>query len=173
MNKFYFNKKRIVFGLVFFATFNIISIWFIKEPEIFIRNFIMREWHIRILGILIFMYSVAMLWSFLILFFRKKEALVISEGFLIDNSKFESVGVINFSEIVRINRKGKNSLEIVLKEPVFKSKRLNLLQKIIHMANNWNYRSTIVVSGSLLNCDIVTLEKAILIAMKRHSSKLS
>lgn len=172
IKKFFFNKKRIGFGIIVFLMFNIISIWFIREPAIFIRNFLMREKHIQTIGILAFVYTLLMLYSFIVLLFRNKVAFVIADSYLIDNTKFESVGEIHFSEISKVKRVKKYSLEIMLKEPVFKSKRFNLLKKITHISNNWNYKNTIIVSSALLlDCERNDLEKVILAAMKKYESK--
>ena len=165
--RFFLNKKRIAFGLILFIFFNAISIWFINEPEIFIRNFLMKKEHIQIIGFLLFIYSLIMLYSSIILLLRKKEAFIISDSYLIDNSRFESVGKVYLNEIKEVKRIKKHSLKIVLKESIFKSKRLNLLKKIAFVANNGNTKNSIVVSSALLNCDIKTLEKSILVAINR------
>ena len=168
---FLFSKKRIWLGIIFFLILNIVSIWFIINPEIFIRNFLMKKWHIQVLGFLGVIYTLMMLYSFVILIFRKQKAFIISECFLIDNTKFESIGKIYFSEIDKIKRLKKYSLEIVLKEPILQSKKLNFLQKILHITNNWNYKNTIIVSSALLNCDVDVLESSIISAMNKCKSK--
>jgi hypothetical protein len=171
MISFRYNKKRIGFGLVFFIVLNVIGIWFIVEPEIFIRNFLMKEEHIQLLGILSFLYSLLMLCSYIILLFNKKEAFIISDNYLIDNSRYESIGKIHFSEIHKVKRVKKYSLEIVLKESVFKNKRLNILRKILLMANNRNFKNSIIISSALMNCERKVLEATILSYMDRYKRR--
>lgn len=166
---FFFNKRRVGFGLMLFIVLIVISIWFISNPEIFIRNFLMKEEHIRIIGFLLFLYSLLMFYAFTVLLFRKKEAFIISDCYLIDNSNFGSVGKVYFSEIQTVKRIKKNSLEIILKDPIFNSKRLNILKRIVQMLNNWNYKNSIIISSALLlDCDIKDLEKAILSAVESY-----
>jgi hypothetical protein len=168
MISFEYNKKRIWFGLMFFVLFNVIGIWLIVEPEIFIRNFLMKEEHIKLIGVLLSLYSLFMLCSFILLLFNKKEAFVVSDNYLIDNSRYESIGKIYFNEIHKIKRIKKNSLKIVLKESVFKIRKLNILQKILLMINNWNCKNNIIVSSALMNCEIDTLESTILSYMNKY-----
>jgi hypothetical protein len=167
-NRFYFNKKRVGFGVAVFAVLNVVSICFIIYPEIFIRNFLMKKEAIQIVGFLSFIYSLLMFYSFLVLLFRKKEAFIISEDYLVDNSKFESVGKVYFSEIMKVKRLNKNSLEITLKAPIFNSKKLNFIKKVICMLNNWNYKNSIIISSALLDCDIKSLEKDVLEAWESY-----
>ncbi|WP_298892417.1 STM3941 family protein [uncultured Psychroserpens sp.] len=170
MISFRYNKKRIGFGLVFFILFNIIGIWFIVEPEIFIRNFLMKEEHIKLIGILLFFYSLFMLCSFILLL-NKKEAFIISDNYLIDNSRYESIGKIYFNEIHDVKRVKKYSLKIVLKESIFKIKKLNILQKILLMVNNWNSKNSIIVSSALMNCEIDVLEASISSYMDKYKHR--
>ena len=172
MISFQYNKRRIVFGVFFFVLFSVFGLWLIFEPEIFIRNFLMKKAHIQLLGILAFLYSIFMLYSFVILLFNRKVAFIISDNYLIDNSRYESIGKIHFSKIHEVKRNKKYSLKIVLKEPVFKLKRLNILQKILLMANNWSPNSSIIISSALMDCDVKVLETTIMSSIDKFRRQL-
>ena len=57
MQKIFFKKTRILYGVIFFTFQCAVSIWFIHSPEIFIRNFLMREIHVQIVGVLMLVYG--------------------------------------------------------------------------------------------------------------------
>lgn len=172
MISFRYNKKRIGLGLIFFLVLNAFGVWFIIEPKIFIRNFLMKEWHIQLLGVLAFLYSLLMLCSYIVLLFNKKEAFIISDTYLIDNSRHESIGKIYFNEIYKIERIKKDCLKIVLKESIFKTKKLNILQRVLLIINNWNPKKSIIVSCALMNCEIHDLEASILSYMNNYNLQL-
>ena len=153
--KFYFDKKRIVLGVAILIAFSCLSIWFIKEPEIFIRNFLMKKEHIQLFGYIALISSLIMTLAYIVLLFRKKEALIISDDYLIDNSKFESAGKIYFSEIKDIKKFKKYNVEIVLKDSIFKLKDLNIFQKIVFLLNNWYSKrySILITCAHILDCD--------------------
>ena len=169
--KYYFNKKRILLAILFFLIENAVSVWFILEPEKFIGNVFMTNEHIQIIGFLAFTYSLIMILSLFILLFRKNEALIISNKYLIDNSKFESVGKIYFSDIQEVKKFGKYNIEIILKDSIFKIYKLNIFQKIAYLSNNWYFkRKSILITGQLmLDCNRDELKKNILKAMKRKN----
>lgn len=166
INKFLLDKNKVFLGVVFLIIFNMLSIGLICEPGIFRRNLIMSNWFRPIFGAIGFLYSLTVLYGHIVLLFRHKEAFIISDNYLIDNSRYESVGKIYYSDIKMIKRLNKNGLEIVLKEPVFKSRELNIIQKLLLIFNNWNYKRSIIVSCAILNCERNVLEKVILDAIK-------
>ena len=154
--KFYFDKKRIALIIIVNILFmNMTSIWFIREPEIFIRNFLMKKEHIQIFGYIVLISSLFITFAYIVLLFRNREALIISDNYLIDNSKFESIGKIDFNEITSIKKFKKHNVEIGLKHSVLKSKKLNFLQKIVFLLNNWySQRYSIrITCAHILNCD--------------------
>ncbi|VXB19607.1 conserved hypothetical protein [Flavobacterium sp. 9AF] len=165
-NRINFNKKRIVFGILFIIVMLSISIWFILEPKIFIRNFLMKEWHITLLGIIAMMYFLALLYSFLNLVPRSY-ALIITEEFFIDNSKYETIGKIRWDEIYKIKRIKKNCIQIFLKKGIIQRVNNNLLKKFLRWSHNWDYKNSIIISSALLECDIDYLEKKIMQAYKK------
>ena len=165
MNEFTFNRKRIVYGILGSVVFFVFSLWFICAPEIFRNHFLMNSVLTQIFGFIASGYYLLTLYSFVGLLFRGNVAFIISDSYLVDNSRFESIGKIYFNEICKIKRIKQHSLEITLIEPIFKSRSLNVLQKILLIANNWNPKNTIVVSSLMFNCDRETLRRAILEAM--------
>jgi len=112
-----------------------------------------------------------LLYGFSSLLFKGREALLISDGYLMDHSRYESVGKIHFSEIKQVRKVGKYSLNIELKEPLFSSRKLNFLQKALHIATNWHFRNSIVISTAMLSCERDELAKAIASARRRYKQK--
>ena len=138
--KFYFDRKRIVLAIIVLVAFAGISVWFIKEPEKFIRNVFMKKFHVQLLGYLSFTSTLIMTSAYLVLLFRRKTALIIADNYLIDNTKFDSVGRIDFDEIISVQKLNKYNVEIGLKESVLESKKMNVLQKIIYLLTNWYWQ---------------------------------
>ncbi len=155
--------------MIVFILFIIVSVLLIAEPENFLRNIFSKKIYIQITGFASLLYNGLMLYSFVILLFRKNEALTTSDCHLIDNSRFESMGKICFGEIIKVEKIGKSSLKIVLKKSAFESRRLSILKKIALTANNWDYKNSIIVSSSLLlDCDRDDLKRAISAAKRQY-----
>jgi len=167
MTSFTFNRKRIVLGIVFFLFFSIIALWIIIEPKAFIRKVFMVQEYALLLGSFQLTYSLLMIYAYISLLLSKKEALVIRDSCLVDNSRFESLGKINFDEISEVKKFKKNSILITLKKPILK-RRISTLKKIVLIMNSWKTKNSIVISTALLhNCNQDTLEKLILQAIKK------
>lgn len=91
--EFEFKKGRKLLAILVFILFIIASLWLLLEPEIFIRNHFMKEIHIQILGVLWLLGSFFALCSF-IMILPSKRAIVVTKDYLIDNSRYESLGKI-------------------------------------------------------------------------------
>lgn len=156
------NKRRIGLGILFFVILCMASLWIMTKPELVIEDSWVSKVFIKSIGLIGFVYGLLMFYSLLILIFTKKKGIIISSQYLIDYSRYESIGKIEFKEILAVNRIQKYTLEIVLKEPVFQSRQLKGLQKILLFANNWNYKKSIVISTALLYCDRNELEEFII-----------
>lgn len=162
-----FEKKKIVFAIVLFITVFIVSIWYIIEPEIFVRNFLMKPEHILIIGTISFINSITVIYSLIYIFF-KDIAIIISEDYLEDYSKYESLGKIHWDEVIKIKKIKKTSLEITLKKSVFERVNISLLKRFLLFMWNWNYGKSIIISSALLDCSIDELEKLISTAFKNY-----
>ncbi|MDK2772970.1 MAG: hypothetical protein KYX68_12200 [Flavobacterium sp.] len=162
-----FRKKRITFGIIFFLIMFTFSIFFILKPEIFIRNVFMKKFHIQTLGIIGIVYFSALFISFLKLYSRKY-AIRITEEFIIDNTRYESLGKIEWQNISKIKRIKKSSIEIFVNESIFKNKKLNILKNFLLFMGNWNYRKSIIISSALTNSDIEELFKNITKAFEAY-----
>lgn len=138
-----------------------ISLWFIFEPEVFIRNVFMREWHIILLGVISMLYFLILFYSFLIILSRPF-GIIIREEYFIDNSKYEAVGKIMWSEVSKIQSIKKSSIKIFLKIKDIDKLDNNLVKKFLRRMHNWDYKNSIVISSALLNCDINNLEEKFL-----------
>ncbi len=151
-----FRKERIRLGIMFSLIMLTFSIFFILKPEIFIRNVFMKMLHIQILGIIGIVWFSSLFFSTLKLYSRKY-ALCIAEEFIIDNSRYESLGKIELQDILKIERIKKKSIEIFVNDSVFKNRKLNILKHFLLFMGNWNYKKSIIISSALLDCSIEEL----------------
>jgi hypothetical protein len=149
----------------------VISNWFILEPNIFVRNVFMREWHIILLGGISTLYFLILFYSFLKILSRPY-GIIISEEYFIDNSRYEAVGKVSWYEISKIKRIKKTSIQIFFKKNLSKNVSSNLLKKFLLVMQNWDYKNSIVISSALLECDINYLEEKFVKAYKKkqHAS---
>ena len=123
----------------------------------------------QIIGILALPFFVALLFSFSRLLTRKY-AIIISDDYLIDNSRYESFGIIYWEEISKLRRKGETNVVLVLREPSIKRKGLSFLKKYLLFMHNWNYKDGFLISSALLDCSIEELEKVISGAFRNAKS---
>ncbi len=154
--EFKFKKGRLAFGVLFFSTMLIASIYFLIVPEKFIRNVFMTTEHIQILGILGILNFSTLLYSFLVILPRKY-AIIISDDFLIDNSRYESLGKIKWTDISKIEIVKKTNIEISLKVDLYSIEKRNLLKRFLTFMNNWNNKKRILISSALTDSSIDAL----------------
>ncbi|MFC4740313.1 STM3941 family protein [Flavobacterium ponti] len=166
-----FNKERILLGIVFLLLMLIFSFYFLLEPEKFIRNIFTRKETNQILGIMgIILFSSLIFSSLKIL--PRKYAIRITDEYLIDNSKYESFGKIEWNNISKTQRIKKYSIEIFLNEPVFKDRKIDMFRKYLLFMSNWNYKKSIIISSAILNCDVEELYKEINLAHKKNKKTI-
>lgn len=172
MNKeFKFKKGRILLGIFFLLLMLFLSFNFLFEPEKFITNIFTSKEKFQIIGIIgIFLFS-ASIFSLLKILSRKY-AIQITDDFLIDNSKYESFGKIDWKNISKTQRIKKYSIEIFLNESVFKDREINLLKKFLLFMYNWNYKKSIIISSAVLNCSIEELYKEINLAHQKNKKTI-
>ena len=151
-----FKKNRILLGILFFSLMLFASIYFLINPELFLRNVFMKEKHIQTLGIIGIIYFPILLFSFFKIF-QRKYAIQITDDFLIDNSKYESLGKIKWKDIIKIQRLKKRSIEVFVKRELYKTKKINLLKKFLAIMNNRNYKKSIIISSALTETSIENL----------------
>ncbi|WCO03577.1 STM3941 family protein [Psychroserpens ponticola] len=155
-----FKKNRILLGILFFSLMLFASIWFLANPELFLRNVFMKEKHIQTIGIIGVIYFSALLFSFFKIL-RKKYAIQITDDFLIDNSKYESLGKVKWRDITKIQRLKKRSIEVFVKRDIHKTRKRNLLSKFLAIMNNRNYKESIIISSALTDISIEDLFEGI------------
>ncbi|WP_442899863.1 STM3941 family protein [Gaetbulibacter sp. NE] len=163
--EFKFKKGKVLFGLIFYVLLLLIFISFLINPEIYIRKVFMTERSIIIIGIIGIIYSSSVLYSFIILLSRKY-SIKITEEFLIDNSKYESLGKIEWKDISKIQRFKKNNIELTLNRDILKNK--NLLKRFLTFMHNWNYNKSILISSALTDCNTEELFVTISGAYERN-----
>ena len=159
-NRIKFKKERITLGILFISLMLISSICFLIVPEKFIRNVFMKIEHIQIVGVLGILYFSTLLYSFLAILPRKY-AIIISDDFLIDNSKYESLGKIKWTDISGIKRFKKRNIEISLKVDLYSSEKRSLLKKFLTFMHNWNNNNRILISSAITDSNIEALYEEI------------
>ena len=92
----------------------------------------------------------------------------VNKAFIIDNSRYESLGKIEWQNISKIERIKKKSIEIFVNESVFKNRKLNLIKKFLMFMGNWNYKKSIIISSALLDCSIEELYENITKSYKSY-----
>jgi hypothetical protein len=162
-----FNKERILLGVFFLLLMLFFSFNFLLEPDKFITNVFTKKEKFQIFGIIgVFLFSASIFSSLKIL--KRKYAIQITDEFLIDNSKYESFGKIEWKNISKIQRIEKYSIELFLNESVFKDRKINLIKKFLLFMYNWNYKKSIIISSAVLNCSVEELYKEINLAHKKN-----
>jgi len=151
-----FKKNRILLGILFFSLMLFASICFLINPELFLRNVFMKVRHVQLIGVIGIIFFSSLLFSFFKII-RRKYAIQITDDFLIDNSKYESFGKIKWSDITKIQRLKKTSIEIFIKRDLYKTKKINLLKKFLRFMSNWNYKKSIIISSALTDSSIEVL----------------
>lgn len=162
-----FKKSRIVLGIFFFGLMLLVSIYFLVNPELFLRNVFMKVQHIQALGIIGIIYYSALLFSFFKIL-RRKYAIQITADYLIDNSKYESLGKIKWTDITKIQTLKKKSIEVFVQKDLFKTKKRNWLKKFLAIMSNWNYKESIIISSALMDISREELFEIIAVAHKKN-----
>ncbi|MFT7250866.1 MAG: hypothetical protein ACI9FW_000583 [Flavobacterium sp.] len=162
-----FDKKRILLGVFISICMIMFSILFLLKPEVFIRNIFMQTELIQILGITGLAYFLAIFYS-VIKLFPRKYAIQITDEFLLDNSKYESLGKIRWQNISKIERIKKKGIQIFVNESVFQNVKLNILEKFLLFMGNWNYKKSIIISSAFIDCNIEELYENIILAYKNQ-----
>ena len=166
-----FDKKRIILGILLAIVFLRLSVWFILEPERFMRNFMSSETKNVVFGIVASIFFLAGLFSIVMLLPRKC-ALIIGEEYIIDRSRYEAIGKIRWDEISKIQRLKKKSIQFFFKDGKrIQSPNDNLLKRFLRWSHNWEYKKSIIISSAFLECDIDTLEMKIKKAYRRSRYK--
>lgn len=162
-----FKKNRILLGMLFFYLMLFASILFFIYPEMFLTNVFTKGIYIQTLGAIGILYFSVLLFSFFKII-RRKYAIQITDDFLVDNSKYESLGKINWTDITKTQRLKKRSIEIYLKRDIYKTKNRNLFKRFLAIMSNWNYRKSIIISSALTDQSIEDLFEDITNAYKGY-----
>ena len=130
----------------------------------------MKAEYIQLIGLVSLVFNSALLYSFLKILPREY-AIIITDDFLIDNSKYDSIGKINWKGISKIQRLKKRNIELFLDKNILRNKKRNWLKKFIAFMTNWNYKKSILISSALLDCSFEELFESIIDAHKDFQSK--
>ena len=162
-----FKKRKIIYGLLFFSLMLCFSITFVAYPEMYVRNVFMREKNIQVFGLIGILYFSGLVYSFLLILPRKY-AFIISDDFLIDNSKYESLGKIKWTDISEVKKLKKNNIELSLKVDLYRNEQRNFLKRFLTFMHSWNYKKRILISSALTESSIEVLFKEIKNAHKTN-----
>lgn len=169
--KFLINKRKLLTKTLFTILFFLGAIAFILKPEWFLLNVFVKPHHILILGIFSSVYFAVLLFSYFHLLMRKNLlALAINNDFILDNSRYESLGKIYWSEISGIKKINKGCIEISLVDMGSKHKKMPVLKRFLLFMSNWNYKRSIVVHNNWIDFSAEDLEKSLNTAFKQYST---
>lgn len=173
MEEFVIKKSREKIGSLIFFLFilNIISAFMIYNPDFFVSNFLKNSLLIFIVGILSFLHSFILIISNILVLVNKQEAIIITNSELIDNSNYESLGAIEWDDIVKIETFSPYSgkyieLTIKNKKKYFKK---NILKRYLIFMNNWKPTDTIILNSRKLDCSFEELETLIMTEWKNYN----
>ena len=161
-----FKTRKVFIGIVFCAILLVFSISFLLKPEIYIRNVFATTLRIQIIGVIGVLYFLPLIYS-LVRIFPRKYAIRITDEFLIDKSKYESLGKIKWSEISKVQRFKKRNIQVFLKTDLTTNKS-NLLKRHLRFMHNWNNKKSILISSALLDCSIDELFETISASHKNN-----
>lgn len=151
-----FKKNRVILGILFFSLMLCVSVFFVVNPEVFVRNVFIKIWYIQFIGLAGIVYYLTLLYSFFRILPRKY-AIIITDDYLIDNSKYESLGKIRWTDISKIQRLKKRSIEMFLRMDGYKTEKKSFLKRFLSMLHNWNYKKSILISSALMECSVEEL----------------
>ena len=168
IKEFKFKKSRIFTAIILFLLLTaIITISFLIFPEGLAKHCYTKTEYIQLIGLFPFVFSSTMTYSLVKVYFRTK-AIVITDEYLIDYSKYESIGKIKWRDITKIQRLKKKSIEVFLKRDLYKTKKRNLLKRFLTFMNNWNHKKSIIISSALTDGSIEDLFKEITSAYRTY-----
>ena len=153
--------------VIFLVLTLIITTSFLIYPEGLAKHCFTKAEYIQLIGVLPFIFSSIMTYSLIKVSFRTK-AIVLTEEYLIDYSKYESLGKIKWKDISKIKKFKKNNIELILNKNEFKTKKRNLLKRFLNFMGNWNYKKSVIISSALLDCSIDELFKTISLTHKKN-----
>lgn len=162
-----FKKWRILLGVAVLLFLLTVSISFILAPENFLRNKYSSTVYIQIIGVFMAVFSVSQIVSY-VLILNRTNAIIITDKCLIDRSKYESLGEINWSDISKISRLKKNTIQVHLSEAYLKRNSMNPYKVFLRMMTNWNYKGSIIISSTFLH---IGIDELYMVISNTHKKK--
>lgn len=162
-----FRKGRIFLGIIIFVILFALSISFLLNAENYLEHFFSNVAPLQTIGGILFIYSSTVLYS-LVKIFSRKDAIRITEEYLVDNSKYESLGKIKWRDISKIQRIQKRNIEVFLNPTAYKAEKSNRLKRFLRFMHHWNYSKSMLISSALLDCSREELFEAISEAYEKN-----
>jgi len=165
-----YNKFRIAISIFVFLMLFIMGLVFLWKLEVFKRDLLIKDFF-ALFGIFFLSLMVLQIITFTILLFRKTFAVVITDEYLIDNTKYYSFGKIAWDKITSVNvikhNNGKESIELFLSTEFSEELKLDILKKVLLWFDNYGDKSKIVLRSTFLNINMEELKKNIISTFKK------
>lgn len=154
------NKKNIIYTILMLFLLIIVGFLFILYSSIFISSIVRSEFFIRIVGILISVFSLPLFIGYCILLFDKDGVIVSNEG-MINNTNLINIGQIEWEDItlIRTKKLKKNTLFLIFvkdESKYFRNK--GLLKKVNAFGYKSSYGTPIVIETKNLHCSLEELK---------------
>lgn len=167
-----YNKFRItisILGLLMLFIMGWVLVW---KLEVFKRGLLIKDF-IALFGMFFLGMIVLQIITFIILLFRMTSAVIITDEYLIDNTKYHSFGKIPWDKITSVSvikhNNGKESIELFLSIEFSEELKLDILKKILLWFDNYGDKSKIVLRSTFLNINMEELKKNIISTFKKNN----
>ncbi|QLB13064.1 hypothetical protein EV697_102251 [Bisgaardia hudsonensis] len=137
-----FKKRKIILAILINCIFLLPCVLFVIYPEAFMDHFHASRNHIILFGT----FYVILLFSYIRILLRKV-AVIVNDTYLIDNSRYEAIGKIDWNDILEIKKISKKSLRITFKKPIFETRNMFFIKKFLLFMLNWDYKHCIIISS--------------------------
>lgn len=156
-----FKNVRIVFA-VSIALLFILGVFVYFFEYIFPKEVIVNSDPTFIILVIILFFSGCFIMlkiiELFILLLKKTPAIIVTDKYIIDNSRYYSYGKIPWNKIENLNLittpSGKKYIELHLEREFYTSIKLNMLKKIMLWFDHYGNKSTIYLRKTFVNCNM-------------------
>lgn len=165
-----YDKFRITASILGFLIFFVMGWVLLCKLEIFKKEVFIKYFFVLI-GVFFLSIMILQIITFTILLFRKTPAIIITEEYLIDNSKYYSFGKIPWNKITSINvikhSNNRETIELVLSSDFSNQIKLDILKKILLWLDNYGDKSKIVLRNTFIDSEMEEFKNKIIITFSR------
>lgn len=160
-----YKNLRIILTLIIVVLFLSVGFPIVFEETTSQKEIIINNNYLLILGLIIsFILSFSIFFILLkiielcILLFKKNPAIIITDKYIIDNSRYYSFGKIPWSEIKHLNlvtpSSGRKYIELHLDTEFYTLVKLNKFKKILLWFDHYGNKSIVYLRGTFVNCNM-------------------